>query len=234
MLVFPKTLSPKLHSVLEKTFAAPDEGELVGSLCDAARVLFNARSVICSLSWFRGDDLGFDEYYDISRSRLADQQQDNQRIAQVWIEQGIHEDVSAELRTRLSSVSYSAFSWPYSHVVSEDPDQLSLPAEYTLLIPMTSSLIVTTASDRPFFGYLAVFFDEFPDLTEEVIHLIVDLPDLLSHSARLFRQETTAQRLRQTEILEVRDDAATALDPDGAERRAQPLGDELLETSEES
>lgn len=126
-------------------------------------------------------------------------------IKRLWLDSGIHNRVVQELAFKSSPVSFSTFSWPFGRAEyssssnntddtatnggergNNDIDDfdildINFPRAFTMLVPFTSRLTVSTPLDKEFNGYLAIFFDEFPDITEDVLQLIVTLPDLISN-----------------------------------------------------
>lgn len=97
--------------------------------------------------------------------------------AALWREAGIDREVRAALGGRFSAISHSSFSWPFP---SGGSQPLGFPRPYTLLVPFSSELIVMRRYERGFFGYFALCYDDFPDLADDSVSLIVTLPLLLS------------------------------------------------------
>ncbi len=98
-------------------------------------------------------------------------------LTSAWLDSGIADAVEQELSSRLSAVSHSSFSWPFPQARTGD---VSLPKEYSLLIPFSTELIVTRRHEGAFFGYFALFFDSFPELADDSVSLIITLPLVLS------------------------------------------------------
>ncbi len=101
-----------------------------------------------------------------------------------WYAKDIHERVKRDLVGRLASISYSAFSWPYGRVeLDEDVlkgTQFIIPRDYTIFLPISSSLLLRNEEDTEFFGYIALFYDAFPSISDDTVQLIMTLPGLLS------------------------------------------------------
>ncbi|MCB0343488.1 MAG: HAMP domain-containing histidine kinase [Bdellovibrionales bacterium] len=98
-------------------------------------------------------------------------------LSRIWVESGIADAVEQELTSRLSAVSHSSFSWPFPSAAANG---LSLPREYSLLIPFSTELIVTRKHEGSFFGYFALLYDSFPELADDSVSLIITLPLVLS------------------------------------------------------
>jgi hypothetical protein len=106
----------------------------------------------------------------------------NEEALEYWTHSGKAEAVKKELSSRFAAVSYSTFSWPF-----QGKEELALPEgfrkfprDYAVLIPISSRMTVRSAMEQPFEGYIALFFDGFPDIADRFLELIVTLPELLS------------------------------------------------------
>lgn len=135
-----------------------------------ARV-FNTRNVICAVETSNG-------------KKFTEGSGDGSN-AEEFVKAGIHKDVLKDISTKLSPVSYSSFSWPYAFVEkdeksNENQSQYLFPAEYGLIVPISSSLLITLDKEDKFIGYLAVFFDTFPKLTDDLVELFTGIGDVSS------------------------------------------------------
>lgn len=99
------------------------------------------------------------------------------RFFEQWFAAEIHSRVQTDLKRRLSSISYSNFSWPYHHI---DDAPCKIPADYTVLVPVSSALAFKWEGDESFEGYIAILFDAFPQVNEAFIEIVVSLPQLIS------------------------------------------------------
>lgn len=180
MLYLPKTLSPTVRGSFQKYLQSTDIAEVLPGLAQGCRVLFEAqqcflvfdaaslsRPVVC----FSGLNEEYGPAFD------AD-------FWKSWCDAGVHERLTKDLVQRLSPISYSAFSWPYARIQVEmnavSGQRYAVPRDYSILLPISSDMIVRPQQDAAFFGYLAVFFSSFPQISDDIVQLIISLPELLS------------------------------------------------------
>lgn len=124
-----------------------------------------------------------------------------QNLTEQWLDSPVDMRIRSHLAERPSCASFSAFSWPFGSLPLPELGgrKIAIPRDYTLLIPIDSRLSVHTDGDAPFSGYLALFFDSFPQLADLPIQLIVMLPalisDLLTHMIRLEQDQLSEAAL---------------------------------------
>ncbi len=181
MLKLPRNIPSAIRTALQEPLSRSTLLEAAPHLARALLELFSADDVLLFLPK--------DGQENPSDIRLFwetnDQLHEVQQLAVLqhrWTESGLESYLQKDLHARLSAVSYSSFSWPYLQIRFDDAGggKLSVPREYTLLIPYSSELIVCEATDSAFFGYVVLLFSRFPSLSEAVVESIITLPHLLS------------------------------------------------------
>ncbi len=186
MLILPKTLPKDILAAIQPLLGNVELEVVLPSITSAIGKLFgSAESVLV----YQG---GADEIPVGAFARAGAEVDDDfaNRFFTRWYSSGIHGRVRDDLSRKLSAVSYSAFSWPYPRIsvepsasVEENTGEIGsydLPREYSLLLPISANLIVRDVDQPEFFGYLALFFNGFPQISEDVVQLIITLPPLLS------------------------------------------------------
>ncbi len=183
MFRLPNTAPSEIRSLLERELGVDALDQVLVHTQGTVQRLFNAQD---SLLMFRSEDTphasglrvgnALSVRKELSAAALGD-------LPSRWEAASIHHYVAQDLRNQLSCISYSAFSWPYPSIplyVDEAGSSVAVPRDYTLFIPFGSDLTVHHEEDSPFFGYLALMFDSFPQLPDSTVRLIVTLPELLS------------------------------------------------------
>ena len=100
-----------------------------------------------------------------------------------WRDSGLHDHVLHDLKNRNGAISYSNFTWNYPSIKairSVKGIDLNFPRPYSILIPFSSFSQFTLSSEQDFYGYAALFFDEFPQMNEDIVQPVISLPDSLS------------------------------------------------------
>ena len=183
MFRLPRTAPPEIRSLLERELGVRTLDQVLIHTQGTIQRLFNAQD---SLLLFRSEDTPHASGLRLGNAASSREQVSAQCLEELplrWEQAGIHHYIAADLRTQLSCISYSAFSWPYPSItLSSDSSaaQGRVPRDYTLLIPISSELTVHHEEDSPFFGYIALMFDAFPQLPDSTVQLIITLPELLS------------------------------------------------------
>ncbi len=110
-------------------------------------------------------------------------------FCRVWCESDADKHIGRELQRKLASVSYSAFSWPYpvrTELTASERLYYGLPKSYALFMPFSSSMVVGLKSEISFTGYLGMLFDEFPELKDERVQLVISLPTMISETVSAY------------------------------------------------
>ena len=189
MIKLPKNIPHDLYSALAPVLELSSWPNALEKIAEAVLNLFHATDVLASFEMGSpGSTQGKHQLFFIGPS-AAQTNGGAQSICQTWCSSSIHRILRRDLKNRLAGLSYSAFSWPYAQVMlpqTGDEEKVIFPRDYSLFLPFSSELIVRSETETEFFGYLALFFDSFPNLGEGAIQLIVSLPALLSDFARAY------------------------------------------------
>ena len=180
MFIFPKTLPSSLTEAFAGVAGCVSPEEALPEICTAVIKLFEAKEGIV---YFRKSPLTFSDQEVIKFCPAPGLQEGlEQRVIAAWLESGTNELICRDLQARSAAVSFSAFSWPYvqAHFEHEGLKERSFPREYTILLPFSSAMALRDESESSFFGYLGLFFDSFPMLSDTTVQLIITLPELLS------------------------------------------------------
>lgn len=181
MFRLPNTAPSEIRSLLERELGVRALDQVLIHTQGTVQRLFNAQD---SLLMFRSEDTPHASGLRLGNAATARSDLSPGTLEALparWEEAGIHQYIAHDLRVQLSCISYSAFSWPYPNFsLNTNGAPLVVPRDYTLLIPFSSELTVHHEEDSPFFGYLALMFDAFPQLPDSTVRLIVTLPELLS------------------------------------------------------
>lgn len=179
MYLLPRTLPADVRALLEKQLEDLPLEDALRAVSGVVLRLFNAREALFFLHHAPFDRPRRNVLRLHSSTREASDPGFGERLLDAWCEKGIDEGVTKALAERLSCISYSAFSWPFGRFSLEA--EFSLPQDYTILLPVSSALSVRHDSEPEFIGYFALFFPSFPQLTENLVQLITQLPDSLSN-----------------------------------------------------
>lgn len=178
MFYLPRTLPADVRALLEKQLEDLPLDQAMNRVAGVVLRLFNARESLFLLH--RPVEGG--EHENVARLFLSTLPQHDksfgEQLMRRWCENGVDRGVTRDLEQRLSCISFSAFSWPYGTVPIHG--DFTLPQDYTLLLPVSSQFSVRQDQEPEFLGYFALFFDCFPQLTDNVIQLITQLPATLS------------------------------------------------------
>ncbi len=162
MLRFPPTAPTSLVSELANLSQSAAIEDNFKRIMVATKTVFGAKEAVGCLQ------LGSQQKELFSSSSKA--------LERTWSDSKTHRQVYLDLKEKLAPVSYSNHSWPY---LSNEIESLSVT--YSIIFPFSSQLIVTRDGDTSFFGYGVVFFEEFPQLDDSLIQLIITLPELYSN-----------------------------------------------------
>ncbi len=181
MIRLPSSLPPDLRTLFEQELGSA--AQISDVLLQCAPVLlrlFNARDALTI--WHSPGCRSITRAALPATSDLDLPNNHLRAMTDQWLESSVDHRIRAYLASRLSCASFSAFSWPFGslRLNAAGGRSLSIPRDYTLLIPLDSHLSIHTEDDVSFVGYIALFFDTFPQLGDLPIQLIVVLPGLLS------------------------------------------------------
>ena len=191
MLELPKNLDENLRSAYQRHLDAENINQALSGLTSGTLDLFDAQQAFFMFQSEKHAKPLF-EFVDCSAKdpdlAQVDYSQDfDKRFLKQWTQSEIHQRVTKDLLLRLSAISYSAFSWPYARFsIEKDPlsgGEISFPRDYSIFLPFSSSSVLRHTEEAEFFGYLAVFFSNFPQFSDEIVQLVIVLPELLSNIA---------------------------------------------------
>ncbi len=181
MLKLPKNLPRDIRAALQRCLSTSLVSEMLALLTESSLELFGAADALLSFEQSVIPGVEEKKTMVLRGKTLAQAPAATAQFVERWQDSGIHQYLRKDLEARLSSISFSAFSWPYPQLKFDaEGGNFSVPREYSLLLPFSSELIVSTRSEPAFFGYLALFFERFPDLPENTIQLIITLPEIMS------------------------------------------------------
>ncbi len=189
---FPDHIPLTIRREFEGLLEARSLDELLTELaCQTVRIFEAKDAVIC---FNHGNKTC--KYY--SANGLQGAQYTNEEVCNYWLGSAFHNGIQNELSSRFAAVSYSTYSWPYGSVAGKEIPQgfESFPRDYSILVPISSRLTMRSALETPFEGYIAIFFNGFPDVIDKFLELIVSLPEVFSGLCAAF----------------IRQDARTTLD----------------------
>lgn len=180
MFVLPKNVSDNVRAALQPNLAEEQlERALMGVNASVMR-LFGAEESALVFETNNGDS----GVVALNRRGEGFAKPFVEQFFQQWYQKEIHERVRKDLVGRLASISYSAFSWPYGRLELDEDVlngvQFVVPRDYSIFLPISSSLLVREETEQEFFGYIALFFDAFPGIADDTVQLIMTLPGLLS------------------------------------------------------
>jgi len=180
MFRLPKSVPAEIRLLLEKQLADLPFDEALEQLAPIVLRLFNAKDL---LFFFHPEGEQKDSpLWKWASANPARSKIEAAAFAERWVAAGIDAAIEKDLLSRTSCVSYSAFSWPYPRIASQDEaaESLRAPSDFTLLLPVTSQLCVCHERDNAFSGYYLLLFDSFPQLSDQIVQLITYLPQTLS------------------------------------------------------
>lgn len=180
MLRLPKTISADIRVALQGALSSSSLDQALQGLTDGSRGLFGASEAFCALHT--------EALPDVIRCFSAERPGFSNDFAELlwsnWKSAGIHERLTRDLLLRLSSISYSAFSWPYARIQAERDlllgEKYAIPRDYSIVLPFCSELIVHDTDDPAYFGYVVLFFNSFPQISDETVQLLITLPGIIS------------------------------------------------------
>lgn len=180
MLQLPKTLGTTVLNAFQKHLESQSITEVLSGLTAGTRELFGAQDAFLLFE----SEANSQPIYSFSTEELGLSEEFTKCFFEKWQSSQVHQRLKNDLLLRLSPISYSAFSWPYARFEQDrDPlsgDICSIPRDYSILLPISSDTILYRTEEPAFFGYVAVFFESFPQISDEVVQLIITLPSLLS------------------------------------------------------
>lgn len=188
MYILPKTTNESLAKALQPVIGERNFTNVAPKICETVRELFGAEDALFVVSSVaQPSDLSC-----FCRKQAGDFEQFSAELLEQWRQSGIHAEIFNELSNRLSAISYSAFSWPFPRLnLTEDKlsnQQFNIPREYCVLLPISADLVLRAESEPEFHGYLGLFFDSFPKISEQLVELIVSLPPLLSEITAAYQR----------------------------------------------
>ena len=104
-------------------------------------------------------------------------------ILACWKESGLHDHILHDLKNRNVAISLSSYTWNYpatSAIKMFKGIDLNFPRPYAIMIPFSSGSQFTLSSDSNFYGYAGLFFDEFPQMNENIVQPVISLPNNIS------------------------------------------------------
>ena len=201
MICLPKSLPTDLRALIENAIGyETDTSKILANLGPLLIRLFNAEEAL--LSWRSPHAETLNETLIPFTKTPLEPQQHQATLVESWKAKGLDERILCLLLEKKSCLSHSAFSWPFGSIKidNSENDRRSIPREYSILIPIDHNLAVRRSEDPEFSGYIALFFSSFPQLTDNIVQLIVILPDLL---ASFFTQHLRTENLKSRETLVV-------------------------------
>lgn len=191
MTRLPKTLSKSLRLRLESALEAGSLIECIRGLiseilvelgADDAVVYFKSRLTSAEKDLNPRDAESYSFVVGNSRGNMASPL--SGQFLESWHSSGIHDNISQDLQNSFHPVSYSAFSWPYPHIVSTSSEskrkKYILPPDYSLLVPISSEQVVSVSGDAEFNGYIVFLYSHSPPITDDLVQLVISLCPLLS------------------------------------------------------
>lgn len=100
-----------------------------------------------------------------------------------WKDSGLHDYVLHDLKNRNVSLSFSNYTWIFpatTNIHTVKGIDLNFPRPYAIMIPFSSFSQFTLSSEEDFYGYAALFFDEFPQMNDELVQPVISLPEVFS------------------------------------------------------
>ncbi len=196
MIKLPRNVPIEIRSAFQTALEQSSWSMALEHIAQAVRKLFGAGDILASFE--QGNLLAADGSHQIffrgDLTTVIEGAED--KFPKQWCNTSIHRFLRRDLKARLSGLSYSAFSWPYPSfeiTCGSTADKLVIPREFTLFLPLSSELLVRAKGQTEFFGYLALFFDHFPNLSDAVVQLIMTLPELLSSIAQALASKSIEQ-----------------------------------------
>ncbi|GEM_PF-6792632 len=180
MIVLPKNLPPLLAERLQEVVLSDTLGEAIQVLVPGAIELFGARDAIFV---FNQDSSDPNRCAQLARAISTTKNltpEAEEEILTAWMKSGAHRSALQELSTKMSAVSFSEDLWPYASGSAAPTLPVTFPAAYNLLVPFSSELTVREDDEENFFGYFYLLFERFPEIEENLLSLIINLPKLIS------------------------------------------------------
>lgn len=184
MIQLPKNLPALLAGSLQDAVKAETLSGLLAAVGELLLKMFSASEVIAILEVERHKESSAGRPLSFAMSAGGTSEDFSGKLIFNWLQRGIHKRVAKDLSDRMSPLSYSSMSWPYPRfdgtAVAGQPAQYSIPRQYTMFVPFGNSYIASLSREKDFFGYYALMFEDFPAYQDDVVALVVTLPQLLS------------------------------------------------------
>ena len=182
MIELPLTIPKDLRIELSEMFPVSNCKELLQKMGECILSQFDAAYLAVS---FQCEEISNEEIYIwVAREK---NEITSRGLEKAWLASRASVEILSEMKTRLSPVSHSSFSWPFEQM-NYKGEQI-LPADYSVLFPIHSGLTIRYSSSPKFFGNLMVLREEFPEFDEETVNLLIILPELLSGIVSMYLTE---------------------------------------------
>lgn len=184
MLKLPRNTPDSLRLPLEQIARQDSPDRLLEAMSLWCLKAFHASEIVSYFASPCTPDIEDTGNFYVSSIRSSASPQFAEVFLSRWKASDIHLYIGRDVREHLAPISYSSFSWPYPRFESDDDSSekelFRLPRGYTMVLPICSELMVTKDNDPTFFGYIALLYDDFPEQIDEIVQLIITLPELLS------------------------------------------------------